>query len=141
MFEWPRRLLARLSDAAHASALPDPKRESKRPQSSNRGRVRCVYPDCPDAGSLSRPRRRPLSRGSSPSGHPAEPLVSYQINRQFSGWILPPQVIRAGCKPAKCWAISSGGLRRGFPNQEGDKERCAREDPGKKATATVRLHL
>ena len=45
-------------------------------------------------GSLSRPRR-PLSRGSSPSGHPAEPLVSYQINRQFSGWILPPQVIRA----------------------------------------------
>jgi hypothetical protein len=36
-----------------------------------------------------------LSRGSSPSGHPAEPLVSYQINRQFSGWILPPQVIRA----------------------------------------------
>jgi hypothetical protein len=26
---------------------------------------------------------------------PAEPLVSYQINRQFSGWILPPQVIRA----------------------------------------------
>ena len=45
-------------------------------------------------GSLSRPRR-PLSRGSSPSGHPAEPPVSYQINRQFSGWILPPQVIRA----------------------------------------------
>src|SRR6202043_3980603 len=45
-------------------------------------------------GSLSRPRR-PLSRGSSPSGHPAEPLVSYQINRQLSGWIRPPQVIRA----------------------------------------------
>ena len=45
-------------------------------------------------GSLSRPRR-PLSRGSSPSGYPAEPLVSYQTNRQFSGWILPPQVIRA----------------------------------------------
>ena len=45
-------------------------------------------------GSLSRPRR-PLSRGSGPSGHPAEPLASYQINRQLSGWILPPQVIRA----------------------------------------------
>ena len=30
-----------------------------------------------------------------PSGYPDEPLVSYQINRQFSGWILPPQVIRA----------------------------------------------
>jgi hypothetical protein len=46
------------------------------------------------AGSLSRPRR-PLSRGSSPSGYPAEPLVSYQINRQLSGWILPPLVVRA----------------------------------------------
>ncbi len=45
-------------------------------------------------GSLSRPRR-PLSRGSSPSGCPAEPLVSYQINRQLSGWNLPPLVIRA----------------------------------------------
>src|SRR6266566_4251781 len=46
------------------------------------------------AGSLSR-LKRPLSRGSSPSGYPAEPLVSYQINRQLSGWNLPPQVIRA----------------------------------------------
>ena len=27
--------------------------------------------------------------------YPTEPLVSYQINRQFSGWFLPPQVIRA----------------------------------------------
>jgi hypothetical protein len=39
--------------------------------------------------------RRPLSRGSSPSGYSAEPLVSHQINRQLSRWILPPQVIRA----------------------------------------------
>src|ERR1700704_2579577 len=45
-------------------------------------------------GSLNRPRR-PLSRGSSPSGSPAEPLVSYRINRQLSGWNLPPLVIRA----------------------------------------------
>src|SRR3954465_8136453 len=45
-------------------------------------------------GLLSRPRR-PLSRGSGPSGCPAEPLVSYQINRQLSGWNLPPLVIRA----------------------------------------------
>src|SRR5476651_929886 len=45
-------------------------------------------------GLLSRPRR-PLSRGSSPSGCPAEPLVSFQINRQLSGWYLPPLVIRA----------------------------------------------
>ena len=36
-------------------------------------------------GLLSR-LKRPLSRGSSPSGYPAEPLVSYQINRQLSGW-------------------------------------------------------
>ena len=46
------------------------------------------------AGSLSRPRR-PLSRGFSPTGYPVDPLVSYQINRQLSGWILPPLMIRA----------------------------------------------
>ena len=36
-----------------------------------------------------------MSRGSSPAGYPAVPLVSYQINRQLSGWNLPPLVIRA----------------------------------------------
>ncbi len=46
------------------------------------------------ARSLSRPRR-PLSRGSGPAGYPAKPLVSYQINRQLSGWNLPPLMIRA----------------------------------------------
>ena len=46
------------------------------------------------AGLLSR-LKRPLSRGSSPPGYPAEPLVSYQINRQLSGWNLPPLMIRA----------------------------------------------
>ena len=40
-------------------------------------------------------QRRPLSRGSGPSGHPTEPLVSYRINRQLSGWNPPPLVIRA----------------------------------------------
>ena len=45
-------------------------------------------------GSLSRPRR-PLSRGSGSAGYPMKPLVRYQINRQLSGWILPPQVVRA----------------------------------------------
>jgi hypothetical protein len=34
-----------------------------------------------------------LSRGSSPASYPAEPLVSFQINRQLSGWIPPPLVI------------------------------------------------
>jgi hypothetical protein len=27
-------------------------------------------------------------------GYPHEPLVSYRINRQLSGWILPPLMIR-----------------------------------------------
>jgi hypothetical protein len=36
-----------------------------------------------------------LSRGSSPCGYPHKPLVSYRINRQLSGWILPPLMIRA----------------------------------------------
>ncbi len=39
--------------------------------------------------------RRPLSRGSSPCGYPHKPLVSYRINRQLSGWILPPLMICA----------------------------------------------
>ena len=38
---------------------------------------------------------RPLSRGSGPAGYPAEPLVCYRINRQLSGWNLPPLMIRA----------------------------------------------
>ena len=51
-------------------------------------------------GSLNRPRR-PLSRGFDPPGRPDRPLVSYQINRQLSGWNLPPRVARA------IWAHSS----------------------------------
>jgi hypothetical protein len=39
--------------------------------------------------------KRPLSRGSGPAGYPTKPLVSYQINRQLSGWNLPPLMIRA----------------------------------------------
>ena len=39
--------------------------------------------------------RRPLSRGSNPCGYPHKPLVSYRINRQLSGWIPPPLIIRA----------------------------------------------
>jgi hypothetical protein len=40
-------------------------------------------------------QRRPLSRGSDPCGYPHKPLVSYRINRQLSGWNLPPLMIRA----------------------------------------------
>ncbi len=46
------------------------------------------------AGSLDRPRR-PLSRGFETASYPTAPLVSYQINRQLSGWHLPPLVFRA----------------------------------------------
>ena len=45
-------------------------------------------------GSLNRPRR-PLSQGFDPTGRPVKPLASYQINRQLSGWNLPPLVTRA----------------------------------------------
>ena len=46
------------------------------------------------AGSLDRPRR-PLSRGFETASYPTAPLVSYQINRQLSGWFLPPLVVHA----------------------------------------------
>jgi hypothetical protein len=36
-----------------------------------------------------------LSQGFSPPNCSDEPLVSYQINRQLSGWILLPLVMRA----------------------------------------------
>jgi hypothetical protein len=36
-----------------------------------------------------------LSRGSNPHSYPHEPLVSYRINQQLSGWMLPPLMIRA----------------------------------------------
>jgi len=39
--------------------------------------------------------RRPLSRGSNPCSCPHEPLVSYRINRQLSGWNPPPLMMRA----------------------------------------------
>ena len=38
---------------------------------------------------------RPLSRGFGTCSCPHEPLVSYRINRQLSGWNLPPLMIRA----------------------------------------------
>jgi hypothetical protein len=47
------------------------------------------------ARQIAQPPRRPSSRGSSPAGYPAKPLVSFRINRQLSGWNLPPLMIRA----------------------------------------------
>ena len=46
-------------------------------------------------GLLNRPRR-PLSRGSSPTGCPVRPLVSYQTNRQLSGGTF----LHWGCAPS-----------------------------------------
>ena len=57
------------------------------------------------AGSLSRPRR-PLSRGFETASYPTAPLVSYQINRQLSGWYLPPLVFRAFGAHCPLMAIS-----------------------------------
>src|SRR5262249_7259013 len=39
--------------------------------------------------------KRPLPRASNPSISPHEPLVSYRINRQLSGWNPPPLMMRA----------------------------------------------
>ena len=61
------------------------------------------------AGSLNRPRR-PLSRGFETAGYPTAPLVSYQINRQLSGWYLPPLVIRAFGAHWKTPAIAASVL-------------------------------
>src|SRR5260370_17789229 len=66
------------------------------------------------AGLLNR-LKRPLSRGSSPASYPAEPLVSYQINRQLSGWNLPPLVIRAfgaHCQQTTSFAYLVGSRQR-----------------------------
>jgi hypothetical protein len=57
------------------------------------------------AGAVSRCHsrlRRPFSRGSGPSGYPAEPLVSYRINQHLSVCILPALVVRLfwGARPA-----------------------------------------
>jgi hypothetical protein len=82
-----RTLSASATPAARARSGAGPSR-----QRSSRSPISATIPAGASTGS--RPRR-PLSRGSSPAGHPAEPLVSYQINRQLSGWIPPPLVIRA----------------------------------------------
>jgi hypothetical protein len=58
--------------------------------------------------SLNRPRR-PLSRGFDPASRPVKPLISYQINRQLSGWRLPPLAMRPR------GAENPSSLRDAFP--------------------------
>ena len=89
----PRRIERVRASIASPSMLPSPFcrrvgiRISTFEACSGFTRVRPV-------GLLNRPRR-PSSRGSSPACCRSRPLVSYQSNRQFSGWCLPPLVIRA----------------------------------------------
>ena len=40
-----------------------------------------------------------------PAPYPTAPLVSYQINRQPSGWHLPPLVFRAVGAHCLLWAL------------------------------------
>ena len=86
------------SSGAHVDCFPAraafPKwQEGRHPHCHFRGLLRLHSRYGPPDRSAA--QRRPLSRGSSPAGYPTEPLVSYRINRQLSGWILPPLVIRA----------------------------------------------
>src|SRR5689334_2547092 len=61
----------------------------------------------------SQPPEAALSRGFDPTSYPAEPLVSYQINRQLSGWNLPPLVTRAvgahGIISSRCPQTANSG--------------------------------
>src|SRR5262249_24387809 len=68
------------------------------------------------AGSLSH-LKRPSSRGSSPASYPAKLLVSFRINRQLSGWNLPPLMIRAF--EAHCHERTSEMVRPGSMNELG----------------------
>jgi hypothetical protein len=73
--------------------LPRITRPSRHPHCHFRGLLRLHSRYGPPDRSAA--HRRPLSRGSKPCGYPHEPLVSYRINRQLSGWILTPLMIRA----------------------------------------------
>jgi len=75
-----------------AWAFPE-QQSGRRPQVPFRGLLRLHA--CYGPLDRSAAQWRPLSRGFDPDGYPTKPLVSYQINRQFSGWNLPPLVLRA----------------------------------------------
>src|SRR5262245_12711213 len=96
--QWARntalRGAARVALAAtHAPAAFPIYPEGRHPHCHFRGLLRLYSRYSPPNRSAA--LRRPLSRGSDPSGCPAEPLVSYRTNRQLSGWNLPPLMVRA----------------------------------------------
>jgi hypothetical protein len=70
--------------------------------------------------------RRPLSRGSNPCSCPHEPLVSYRINRQLSGWNPPPLMMRAF--GAHCQKRTNAPRQRPslFDHLTGAAEQCQR---------------
>jgi hypothetical protein len=82
------------TSVASPSAWAFPEQQSgRRPRVPFRGLLRLHA--CYGPLDRSAAQWRPLSRGFSPGSCPPKPLVSYQINRQFSGWNLPPLVLRA----------------------------------------------
>ncbi len=74
----------------------------------------------PPAGSRNRPRR-PSSRGFETASYPAAPPVSYQIDRQLSGWHLPLLVFRAFGAHCRLLAKHGSAQIRGFATSVGSK--------------------
>ena len=105
----PRQTRQALASIASLSARPSRAKDGSASASTLSRPARTSLALRP-VGSLSRPWR-PLSRGFGPASHPAQPLVSYQINRQLSGWNLPPLVIRA-IEAHFCPRRSLGGQSR-----------------------------
>jgi hypothetical protein len=95
--------------------------------------------------------QRPLSRGFSPSGCPAEPLVSYRINRQLSGWNPAPLVIRAfgaHCQPQTFdiysaakdqWSCGNDQCRRCFLHEAVHRRERSGGFTARATAASIRL--
>ena len=82
------RLLARLYRGRHL----------RRRRSTHLQGATLIEPDVPFSGIRLSDWFHREAHGGAVRGRrssPAEPLVSYRINRQFSGWNLPPLMIRA----------------------------------------------
>jgi hypothetical protein len=75
-------------------------------------------------------------KGSNPCSYPHEPLVSYRINRQFSGWILPLLMIRAF--GAHCHQRTNANqMIAALQPANGRKRQILWQAPGSSAVAVV----